>query len=358
MNNRDVLLWLDSLFLSEKFLNSIMEKFSSLDELFSLSETELMAIPNSNEHNVKKILASKDKDYFNELIENINKYCTDVMTIYDENYPEVLCGIENPPKVIYARGNPLNLNEPCIGVVGARKCTDYGKWACAQIVRELSNLGITVVSGLAAGIDSIAHRTSLENGNYTIGVLGNGLDIVFPRRNERLYQEMFVHGTVISEYPIGAEAIARNFPRRNRIISGLSLGVIVVEAEERSGSLITARLAAEQGREVFALPGNINSLYSVGTNRLIRDGATPYLDIDDVLIGISKLKDYTSSEKELDGLEPFEMEVLNLVKSGVNSVDQIVEVTGKSVAEVSGTVTILELKECLETMSGIIFPRV
>ena len=346
MENRDILIWLNSLYLSDKSFDALVDGKDDLNYIFTCSDEALEEINSSNKKNIEKLKRGMDKDYLNGVIDGINKYCDDVITIYDDNYPEELLLIENSPKVLYTKGKPLDMNLPTIGIVGARKCTDYGNWACKKLVGELTDLGITVISGLAAGIDGIAHKTALSKNGYSIGVLGNGLDIVYPRSNQRLYEEMFVNGTVISEYPIGTAAANWNFPRRNRIISGLSLGVVVIEAKEKSGSLITASYAAEQGKEIFALPGNINSIYSVGTNRLIRDGAIPLLDIDDILINVSKLKDYAAEQddKGVIELEGMEKEVLELYNRGYITVDSIVEQSKLDVVEVSITMTILELK--------------
>ncbi|NLY21385.1 MAG: DNA-protecting protein DprA [Tissierellia bacterium] len=346
MENRDILIWLNSLYLSDKFFDELIDGKDDLNYIFRCSAEDLSEVKFANKKNIEKLKRGMDKGYLNSVIDGINRYCDDVITIYDENYPEELLIIDNSPKVIYTKGKKLDMQSPTIGIVGARKCTDYGNWACKKLVGELTDLGITIISGLAAGIDGIAHKTALSKNGYSIGVLGNGLDIVYPRSNQRLYEEMFVDGTVITEYPIGTAAANWNFPRRNRIISGLSLGIVVIEAKEKSGSLITASYAAEQGKEIFSLPGNINSIYSVGTNRLIRDGAIPLLDIEDILINVSKLKDYVikSEESDIVELEGIEKDVYELYNRGYNSVDKIISETNFELSEISAALTMLELK--------------
>lgn len=238
-------------------------------------------------------------------------------------------------------------------MVGTRKPTEYGRWAAHKIGKRLAEAGITVVSGMAAGIDSCAHRGALEAGGNTIAVLGTGIDICFPSSNRALMAEIETKGLVISEYPEGFRGCSGTFPQRNRIISGISEGVIVVEAALKSGSLITAELAAEQGRQVYAVPGNINNIMSIGTNKLLHDGALAIAVIDDLLydLGLSA-PEYNSCDK----LEADEIHILNIVRSrGEISIDALCECAKLPTGKAIGIITVLEMKGILVSSLGKIF---
>lgn len=357
MKDRDVLIYLHSLFLNEDYLDSILE-LENLDDILVMEEEDLKQFGN-NKKSISKIIESRNKDYINNLVENINKNAVQVITILDEDYPVELQLIERPPKVIYVKGNKLNLDNIRIGVVGARKCTPYGKYIVEKFVSELANLNTTIISGMAQGIDAHAHKIALDNDTYSIGVLGTGVDLKFPSMNSKLYERMYKEGTIISEYPLGTRALPFYFPERNRIISALSHGVIVAEGKEKSGSLITARFAAEQGKEVFVAPGNINSIYSVGTNKLIRDGATPLLEIEDITTAIpgfleAKINEQVSIE---DSLSENEKLILEKIDSGLSTIDLILENVDLDIKEVSSLVTLLEMKGIISNMGVSGFQR-
>lgn len=209
------------------------------------------------------------------------------ITIGDKKYPKLLRQIYDPPKCLYILGNIEILNNPSVAIVGCRDATEYGKKAAKYFAYNLAKENINIVSGLAKGIDSFAHIGALQAKGKTIAVIGNGLDVIYPKENEELAKQIVRSGgTIISEYPLGTKPQKENFPARNRIISGLCNSVIVVEAKEKSGALITADFAVEQGKNVYAVPGNINSINSVGTNNLIKDGAMPacsYQEIADLV---------------------------------------------------------------------------
>ncbi len=206
------------------------------------------------------------------------------ITLADDEYPVLLRAIHDAPLVLFIKGDwKTAVAKPCIAVVGSRTCSTYGRNAAAKLARDLAACGITIVSGLARGIDTVAHEAALEVQGHTIAVLGTGLDDVYPREHAKLADRITTAGALVTEFPFQKPPTPKNFPYRNRIIAGLCLGVLVVEAAERSGSLITAQLALEQGRDVFAVPGNITSSKSVGTNRLIQDGAKLVMDWRDVV---------------------------------------------------------------------------
>jgi len=201
----------------------------------------------------------------------------------DNLYPDNLFNIDTPPYVIFVKGRLIAEDRRAVALVGSRRMTVYGRTVCRGLTRDLVRSKFTIVSGLARGIDSVAHRTALESGGRTIAVLGGGLDRIYPPENRLLAQEIVKQGALVSEYPPGMEAKKENFPNRNRIIAGLSLGVVVVEGTEKSGALITATCAAEQGRDVFAVPGPISSPTAAGPSRLIQNGAKLVYEIDDIL---------------------------------------------------------------------------
>ena len=297
ITERDILIYLNSLNIGNKNIIKIMELFDDIREVWTLKENILRKILNNKDDLVDKILSNRNNNYLLELKNKINSLNIDIITILDENYPERLKYIYDRPIVLYIMGKYKEEDSLAIAIVGSRKATAYGKWACEKFAKELVNMGITIVSGLALGIDSVAHKSAIEAGGRTIGVLGNGIDVIYPKKNYALYNEVAQNGIVFTEFPIGTQPFNYNFPQRNRIISGLSLGVVVIEAKEKSGSLITAHLALDQGKEVFALPGNINSIYSGGTNRLIKDGARPLLDIDDIIEEIYELQAHMEKKK-------------------------------------------------------------
>ena len=246
-----------------------------------------------------------------------------------------------------------------IGIVGSRKATSYGKWACEKFSKELVKMGVTIVSGLALGIDTVAHKTAIKEGGRTIAVLGNGIDIVYPKNNKELYADIINNGMILTEFPLKTPPLAYNFPQRNRIIAGLSLGIIVIEAKEKSGSLITAHLALDQGKDVFALPGNINSLYSKGTNKLIKDGARPLLDIEDIIEEISQLQVKISQDKkskiDYTDLSEVEIKIVDTLKEGPLHSDLIAYKTGLDISAVISIITILELKGIIKELTSRTF---
>lgn len=252
----------------------LLERFGSASAVFDARRTELESLrirPETIESIMKKEFHDKALDEF----ERVKKAGGDILILDDGSYPDLLRQIDDPPITLYVRGDwQACLEQPCVGVIGSRNCSTYGKNSAEMLSRELAARGITIVSGLARGIDTSAHRGAIEAKGRTIGVLGTGLDSIYPKENTRLAEEILEKGgALFTQFPLGTPPLKDNFPYRNRIISGLSLGVLIVEASERSGSLITARLAMEQNREVMAVPGNITSGNSFGTNYLIKAGA-------------------------------------------------------------------------------------
>lgn len=261
----------------------LLKNFSSFEELWHfIHEDELKKISSLGEKINYKFKSAYDKEKIHKIQEIIFKENIKVTTIFHDNYPERLRNIVDPPCVLYYKGNLDKINNKSVGVVGARKCTLYGENVTREICKILSKNNINVISGLARGVDSIAHKVSIENKNYTCGVLGCGINNIYPRENRKLYKDVENQGVIISEYVPDTKPNPWNFPVRNRIISALSDLLIIVEASEKSGSLITANLALEQGKDVMAVPGSIFSKYSVGTNELIKDGAHIFTNSKDL----------------------------------------------------------------------------
>lgn len=238
---------------------------------------------------IKLILDSKTKQEIDKHLQFMLKHNVDIISIEDKEYPQMLKNIYDPPISLYIIGNKKVLNNTSIAIVGCRDCTQYGKHVAYELAYNIAKENINIISGLAKGIDGAAHDGALKANGNTIAVLGNGLDTIYPTENIPLAKEILKFGgAIISEYPLGEKPQKHNFPERNRIVSGLSKGIIVVEAKEKSGTLITVDFALEQGRDVFVVPGNINSLNSIGTNQLIKQGAKL----------ISSYKDVTEEYKE------------------------------------------------------------
>lgn len=276
---RDLILFLNKLEINNfKLLQMI--RTNKLVDLINPSSLEGLDYLNTRDR--EKITGGwKDLDmdkYKNELYKNKIGY----ITIIDKNYPKLLLNTPEPPCVLYYKGDINILTRPSISLVGTRNPSDYGRWATKKLVKALSDLNITIVSGMAKGIDGIGHRQAIEANNKTIGVLASSLDIIYPKENHDLYRLMDKQ-LLVSEFPLSTQPYKVNFVRRNRIISGLTRGTIVIEAKERSGSLITAQYAAHQNREVFCLPGNVSSPTSKGTNDLIKKGAKLIDSIEDIM---------------------------------------------------------------------------
>lgn len=269
-------------------------------------------------------------------------------------YPALLTEIKNAPKELYYTGDAGLLKKRCVAVVGSRSTTQYGRKIAADISKKLAVKGVTVVSGMARGIDTCAHRGALDAGGTTIAVLGCGVDICYPEENKKLRQEICEKGLVVSEYPPGTEPRPYYFPQRNRIISGLSEITTVVQARNTSGALITAEFAAEQGREVCAVPGNIDSEYNLGNNKLIKDGARPVINTGDVLemMGLDVIDEDTARKLLSDN----EMKIFCLLAAkGEMTVDELCLELGKPPSYVSSIVTVMELKGTIFTALGKIF---
>jgi DNA processing protein len=276
--------------------------------------------------------------------------------IDDSNYPELLKKIIDPPGILYYRGSLGLGNKPILAVVGTRRCSNYGKQAATDIVAQLSRAGFIIVSGMARGIDTIAHQTALDYNAKTIAVLGTGIDekSIYPQENIGLARKIIEKGgAVISEFPPGTPGHKSNFPQRNRIIAGLSLGVLVIEAKQKSGALITAKHALEENKKVFALPGSIYSLNSRGCHALIKKGARLAERAEDILEGLQLDLKILKQDIKPETLE--EELVLAALKNKAMYIDEVVEKTELSPAKVSATLTGLEMKEKIKNLGGSVY---
>lgn len=282
-----------------------------------------------------------------------------IVPFTDSSYPARLRMIPDPPPLLYLKGEIRREDEKAVAVVGSRSTSDYGRRVARDLCRGLASLGFTVVSGMARGIDGTAHETSLNAGGRTIAVLGSGVDRVYPAEHDKLYRRISENGGVISEFPMGTRPLAFNFPARNRVISGLSLGVVVVEATEKSGSLITAALALEQGREVFAVPGEVGASRSRGAHRLIRQGAKLVETVDDIMEEIAPQllarsgKAVSAPRRTLPQNLGVEFQkIFALFEERPLQIDEIIESSGYSPSRVSEILLELELQAYVRQLPG------
>ena len=281
-----------------------------------------------------------------------------VLTLLDDDYPVNLRQIDVPPPLLYVRGQLQPTDSWAIGVVGTRRASVYGREVALTLSRDLASNGITVVSGLAMGVDTVAHKAALDSGGRTIAVLGSGVDQIYPPENRGLAQVISDHGAIVSEYPLGTRTDASNFPPRNRIISGLSKGVVIVEAGARSGALITARFAAEQGRDVFAVPGSILHPGSTGCNTLIQQGATPLLSSQDILIQLNLTQvNAQNTARTAISADPQENQLLTYLSRDPRHVDELVRASGLPAPQVAGLLTLMELKGFVRQVGSMSYVR-
>jgi len=347
----------------------ILEHFGTPDAVYNASDRDFLDVAGIKHEDVKQLM-HKDLEIAGSIINKCKETGCRAITLYDSDYPDRLRNIHNPPIVIYVKGNLPNIDdEPVVGVVGTRKCTLYGERTAENVGYTLSQCGIIVSTGLALGVDTAAIRGALRGGASVIGVIGSGLDIIYPPENKSIFKDVENYGAIISEYPPGTPAIKTNFPARNRIISGVSLGIAVIEAPLKSGALITASRALEQGRDVFALPGNVDATTCEGSNALLREGAIPFISADDIIDEyIDLYPDKINLDKAKERKKPFDnspkvdyIGLGNLLKKydgdekkilesiGLNSVhtDEIILSTGIPAQNVLTALTLLELGGCV-----------
>jgi DNA processing protein len=354
----------------------LLERFGSAEAVFGASRAEIEQVRLLPEA-VDSLIAREAHEKAEREIEEVRKLGGDILILDDGVYPSLLREIYDPPIVLYVTGEWSEcLDQPCIAIVGSRRCSTYGQNSALMLARELAQRGVTIISGLARGIDAMAHRGALEAGGRTVAVMGTGLDEIYPRDHRKLAQQILDGGgALVSQFPLGTPPVSENFPYRNRVISGLSLGVLVVEAAENSGSLITARLAMEQNREVFAVPGNITSRTSFGTNYLIKGaGAKLVQQWQDVAVEMPPqiaarlLPPPVGRKQEQDlvnqlaltpqDLSEAESTVFKLLSpDNPAHIDALVATSKLSVSQITGTLLTLEMRELVRALPGKCFVR-
>lgn len=333
---------------------ALMEQyFGELERAWFASAAEL-EMAGLDSRSIEAIMARRPKISLDAEMEKLERYKVKVLIWRDEAYPSRLKQIYDHPPVLYVRGSLAPEDEWSLAVVGTRRPTYYGREVTEQLVGGLARNRITIISGLAKGIDATAHRAALDAGGRTIAIFGCGLDIVYPSDHVKLAREIMEQGALVSEFPLGVRPKAENFPRRNRIMSGLSLGVLVVEAGEKSGALITVRWALEQNREVFAVPGSVLSPQSKGTNRLIQEGAKLVRDPQDILEELNLTMAVQQLEmKEFLPATEAESLIMKYLSSEPTHIDEVGRYSGLPIATVSSTLAMMELKGTVKQVGGM-----
>ncbi len=355
MNNKDYYIWLHLVNgIGSKTIDKLINKFGSLANLWESSPCELNRINFLNQKILKQLNQSKKIQIIEDYKKKLSKYNVQCIIRDDVNYPTSLKSIQDPPYLIYSKGSLVTDISNSIAIVGSRKASVYGKNIAYKFAKELAEHGITIISGMAYGIDSAAHKGALDGGGKTIAVLGCGIDICYPKSNQKLMNSIIEFSGVISEYSLGTQPHPGNFPQRNRIISGLSKSVLVIEASLKSGSLITVDHALDQGKDIFAIPGNILSSTSQGTNNLIKDGAKPITNITDILeeFHIQSSSFDNTNYKNID-LSNSETSILDIIlnKQPIH-VDLIAAISHMNISSLNSIITILEIKGIIEQLPG------
>lgn len=359
-------------FVTFKFLQSIdrlgparilnlISKFHSIENLLGASEKEISQVDSisrtltlnilKEKHNFNDIASSAEKDYH-----QVSKLGGRVLCYGDENYPLLLKNIYSPPLILYTFGEITDLTEHKIAIVGTRLPTNYGKSETENLTKQLVEQNVTIVSGMARGIDTIAHKTSLKYSGKTVAVVGSGLDVIYPPENKKLFEQIKGEGLIVSEFELGTKPDAQNFPQRNRIISGLSLGTVIIETKLNGGAMQTAAYALDQNREVFALPGNINSLQSEGTNALIQKGEAKLItNAEDVLVELNlKIKPSIGENippPKVD-LNFFEQKILDALSNDPKHIDKLADEISISSSECLVSLLSLEFKGLVTQLPG------
>jgi DNA processing protein len=334
-------------------LRALLDYFGDLETAWNASAHDLRQAA-LDRRSLDNLLEARDKLDLEAEVERLDRAGVRVLTWDDADYPPNLRQVYNAPPVLYVRGCLDSRDEWAVAVVGTRRASVYGKEAARMVGTGLAQAGVTVISGLARGIDSVAHRTALDAGGRTVAVLGCGVDVIYPSQNARMAAEIVERGALVSEYALGTRPDARNFPPRNRIISGLALGTVVVEADFGSGALITAGFAAEQGREVFAVPGNVFARGSRGTNDLIQQGAKMVCGVADILEELNLTM--VSEQAQVRAVIPeneTEAVLLKHLSAEPVHVDALGRAVKLPIAQVSSTLALMELKGMVRQVGGM-----
>jgi DNA processing protein len=345
-------------------LRALLDRFNEPQEILSASKGDLMQVEGVGEEVARSVISWREQVDLDAELQRIEKAGVRVISRDDPEYPKSLREVYDPPVVLYVKGTLSERDALAIAVVGSRRTTLYGQDMARKLAFQLARVGVTVVSGLARGIDTAAHNGALQAKGRTVAVIGCGIDIMYPAENQKLADEIVEKGgAVVTEFPFGVKPDKQNFPMRNRIISGWSMGTVVVEANLKSGALITANQAAEQGRQVFAVPGRADSILSRGTNKLIKDGAKLTEDVEDILGEFEYLLpkmaiEQAEGESGGGGTKPalrlsdMEEKVMAQLGREETAIDEIIRASGLTTACVSATLLSLEMKRLVRQLPG------
>lgn len=343
-------------------VRSLVGRFRSASAILQATTAALCRVDGIDQVLAEAIRHAPAENSAEQQLTRLDKHHARLITFWDDDFPSALKSIDDAPVVLFIKGELRASDKFSIAIVGTRQPTTYGTMVTERFAADLVARGLAIVSGLARGVDTIAHRAALKAGGRTIAVLGSGLDVIYPPENRRLVEELSDHGAVISEYFFGAKPDATNFPRRNRIIAGLTLGTLVIEAGETSGALITASMALEQGREVFAVPGSIFSAKSVGAHRLIQEGARLVHTADDVLSELTAQLELFGKASQprtpLAGLSAAEQRLYDLLTHEPVHIDALARQANLPSAQVLSTLLQLEFKNGVKQLPGKMFVRV
>lgn len=350
--------------LGPRMQRALLDRFGSGTAVLNASTNDLRSVAGIGPKIATAITDADTRAAAESMLDRCREAGVDLLVEGADDYPTRLAEIFDPPPLLYARGRFEPRDEIAVGIVGARRCTVYGRRLAGKLAGGLARAGVTVVSGLARGIDGVAHRAALEAGGRTIAVLATGVNNIYPPEHAELALDVVDRGVVLSESPLDQAALPGMFPQRNRLIAGLSLGVIIVEATRTSGSLHTARHAMEQGRSVLAVPGPVDSLASEGCHDLIRDGAILCRGVDDVLEALGPLPTPVDSEPAERIRDPRELTltdqeraILNLVDTQPKHVDEVIRGTALEPPRVLATLTVLEMKRMVRRLPGNLLVR-
>ena len=334
-------------------LRALLDHFGDLETAWRAESADLREA-GLDRRALEYLLAARAAMDLDAEVDRVKRLDARCVTWDDADYPPQLKSIAAPPPLLYVKGEFASTDQWAMAVVGTRRATAYGREVTRALVSDLARSGVTIVSGLARGIDAAAHQAALEAGGRTIAVLGHGIDFVYPPEHRKLAEQIIEHGALVTDYPVGTAPEGKNFPPRNRIISGLSLGVLVVEGDRPSGARITADFALEQGRDVFAVPGNILQRTSRLPNTLIQEGATPVLEVEDILEKLNLNMVIQQAEvREVIPQDETESRLLQLLSAEPVHIDEIQRETGLPIAQVSSTLALMELKGMVRQVGGM-----
>ena len=345
----------------------LVDIFGTIDNLFTIDVKSTTSNNKISSHLFQKLKLAHQKyatdcSIYEDEIEDVEKIGAKIITYWDDQYPQQLKNIYFPPLILYVLGDLTENDSQSISIVGTRTATDYGKTIATKFSRSFAEQKITVVSGMARGIDSITHKTAIKQNGRTLAIIGSGLDVIYPPENKSLFHKITENGAVISEFPLGTKPDAQNFPKRNRIIAGISLGTLVIETRNNGGAMQTAKHALDQNKEVFAIPGNLTSEQSNGTNTLIqRNGAKLVTNPDDILVELQlKLRPEIGiniPKPKLD-LSLFEEKIYNFLDNSPKQIDKIASESSLSISDTLINLLSLEFKGVVQQLPGKMFKRV